>query len=142
MEEPHSSLALVLLLDQFPRNVFRGSPESYSSDAKALRVSTYALAKGFDRRVPLLRQQFFYLPFMHDETLQSQVAGKALYESCAHRCGGDVETRTCIEDAGKWGQSHLDVILRFGRSPSRNEVLGRRSTDEEIEFLKKHPGGF
>ena len=141
--EPDSSLALVILLDQFPRNIFRGSPESYSSDAKALKVATRAIAQGFDRRVPLLRQQFLYLPFMHDETLSSQVAAKALYESCAQRCGGDDgETRTFIENAGKFGQQHLDVILRFGRFPSRNGVLGRKSTDEELAFLREHPMGF
>ena len=142
IQEPDSTLALLLLLDQFPRNIFRGSPESYSSDPKSLNVTIQAIAKGFDRRVPLIRQPFFYLPLMHDETLLSQIAGKALYENCAQRCGGDLEAKKSVESGREYGEKHMDVIMRFNRFPSRNKVLGRKSTDDELEFLKEHPNGF
>ena len=141
-ENPNSALALLLLLDQFPRNIFRGSPQSYSSDLKALGVATWAIAKGFDRQVPPIRQLFFYLPFMHDELLLSQVAGKALYENCRSRCGDDVEAKKFVENEADWAQKHMDVIQRFGRFPARNQVLGRESTREELEFLKENPRGF
>ena len=141
-QNPDSTLALLLLLDQFPRNIFRGSPESYQSDSKALKVATEAIAQDFDRQVDLLGQPFFYLPFMHNETLVGQVAGRALYENCVRRCGNESDAKKFAQNGAVWGQQHLEVIARFGRFPSRNIALQRESTKEEIEFLKENPQGF
>jgi len=141
-EQPHGALALIVLLDQFSRNIFRGSPLSYSSDSVALEVATEAIAKGFDREVTHLQQSFFYLPLMHSESLLGQIAALSLYENLCHRCEPDSMSKEYAESSTQFSRLHRDVIMRFGRFPSRNEVLGRISTPEEIKFLKEHPSGF
>jgi uncharacterized protein (DUF924 family) len=138
--EPKGTLALILLLDQFPRNIFRGSPLSFSSDAQALKVATVAIARGFDRQLPYPQQSFLYMPLMHDESLLSQIALLALYESALARCGHDPELAEDWKKAIKFAHSHREPILNFGRFPSRNEILGRKSTPEEIAYLKEKPG--
>lgn len=127
-EQPQGALALIVLLDQFPRNIFRGSDLSYSSDSMALEVATEAIAKGFDREVTHLQQPFFYLPLMHSENLLSQVAALSLYENLCHRCEPDSMSKEYAMSSTKYSGLHRDVIMRFGRFPSRNEVLGRVST--------------
>lgn len=147
---PRGSLALLLLLDQFPRNIFRGSPDSYAADPKAVRVASRGVARGFDRHVGALQSMFFYLPFMHAEDLARQVAGVALYEGLLARCvQGDTDKEKETDDVTrmvdqslKFAKAHRDVILWFGRFPSRNECLGRESSPEEREFLRRNPGGF
>ena len=139
---PDGTLALLILLDQFPRNLFRGSGESYSSDAQARDVAAVGVAKGFDHQVPYIRQPFFYLPFMHDEHLLGQIAAKAFYAEYGRRCEADEDAIRFARISGEMTQKHMDVILRFGRFPARNEPMGRESTEEEKEFLKENPGGF
>ena len=141
-EKPQGALALVILLDQFCRNLHRRSPESYSADSKALDISIKALAKGFDRELPLTQQSFFYTPFMHNESMIGQIASKALYEGLVSRCGDDVKAKTFAGSSIHFSQKHMDVISRFGRFPARNEALGRKSTPEEIAYLKENPTGF
>lgn len=140
--QPASTLALVLLLDQFPRNIYRGSPESFSSDAQALNITTEAIAKGFDRHVSLFQQFFLYLPFMHDEKLLTQVASQAMLELLVKRCDPESEEAKFSQQSLHFGEKHRDCVLRFGRFPSRNKVLGRESTSEEIAYLKEFPDGF
>ena len=122
------ALALVIVLDQFPRNMFRGLAEAFSSDALALEVASRALARGVDARTgpPLL--QFLYLPFMHSEGLADQVRCVALF-----RGGDDPENL-------RYAEEHADIIRRFGRFPHRNRALGRTTTPEEQAFLDA--GGF
>ena len=141
-EDSTGTLALILLLDQFPRNIFRGSPLSFSSDSQALKIATKGIAQGFDRQVPERQQAFFYLPMMHDETLLGQIAGIAMFESLLARCNPDSEMAKRANRNVHFAKSHLHCILHFGRFPSRNEILGRESTPEEIEYLKDHPSGF
>jgi uncharacterized protein (DUF924 family) len=141
-EQPKGVLALLILLDQFPRNLYRGSPLSYSSDQMAMNITTEAIAKGFDREVEFMQQLFFYLPLMHDENLLTQVACLALIETMAARCSSNPDLTYFMEQATKATKSHLSCILRFGRFPSRNECLGRISTPEELEYLKEYPSGF
>ena len=142
-EEPKGSLALIVLLDQFSRNIYRGSLESYSADAKAVDVTTRAIAEGFDKNMPLIQQSFFYLPYMHSESLLGQIAAKGMYEGLALRCsGGDPKARDFANTSVEMAQKHMDVIAEFGRFPARNKALGRESTTEEIAFLKEHPHGF
>lgn len=127
MQTPHGALALVLLLDQFPRNAFRGTARVYATDAQARDAADAAIARGFDRQVEDGLRRFFYLPFMHSESLVDQERCVALNEGAG-------------PDALRWARHHRDVVARFGRFPHRNAVLGRTSTPEEERFMAE--GGF
>jgi uncharacterized protein (DUF924 family) len=127
-DAPEHALALVIVLDQFPRNMFRGDKCSYATDPLARAVVERALARGFDRQVPALERRFFFLPFMHSENAADQARCLALAESY-----GD-------EEFSKHAELHLDIIRRFGRFPHRNPALGRCTTAEEQAFLDG--GGF
>lgn len=122
------ALALLILLDQFPRNMFRGSARTFATDPLARDIAARAIDRGFDRAVPDNMRNFFYLPFQHSETLADQERGLALY-----RAWGDA-------DNIKWADIHADIIRKFGRFPHRNDVLGRQTTAEEQAFLDG--GGF
>lgn len=125
---PEGALAVIILLDQFSRNMFRGSPHSFASDAKALAIAKYALAEGFDKNYNDQQKQFLYLPFMHSENIADQDMSITLYE----KLGND--------SALDFAHQHRDIIAKFGRYPHRNAVLSRVSTAEELEFLKTHSG--
>ena len=125
---PESALALLIVLDQFPRNMFRGSPRSFAADALALAVAKRAVARGFDRKLELPKRNFFYLPFEHSENLEDQERGVALSRQYAD------------ENTLKYAELHADIIRRFGRFPHRNAILGRSTTPEERAFLDA--GGF
>jgi uncharacterized protein (DUF924 family) len=131
---PESCLALVILLDQFPRNLFRGTPEAFAADARALAAARHALERGFDAGMPPARRLFFYLPFEHSENLDDQRRSVALAEPFRALPG--------FEDIHDYALRHLRVIERFGRFPHRNAVLGRESTPEEEEFLKQPGSSF
>ena len=120
---PDEALALVIVLDQFPRNMFRGDAKSYSADGLARVVAGRAIARGYDRQVPPDNRQFLYLPFEHSENLADQDRCCALF-----RFIGDAEHL-------KWADLHADIIRRFGRFPHRNDVLGRATTLQERAFL-------
>ncbi|MHB0950557.1 MAG: DUF924 family protein [Allorhizobium sp.] len=121
------ALALLLLLDQFPRNLYRGSAHSYATDGLARAVARRALEKGFDRKVDPILRPFFYLPFEHSESIEDQHLCIRLFE--AHR------DETGDEETLKWAVIHCDIIERFGRFPHRNEALGRDTTAEEQAYL-------
>jgi len=120
-------LALCILLDQMPRNMFRGDARAFTTDEKALAVAEHALARGFDAGLPAERKQFLYLPFMHAETLSNQLRALALFES-----QGMPRNR-------RYAEEHVAIIRRFGRFPHRNAVLGRESTEAEIAYLDEAP---
>jgi uncharacterized protein (DUF924 family) len=122
------SLALLILLDQFPRNIFRGSVRAFATDPLALALADRAIARGDDRRVPRELRTFFYLPHQHAEDLAAQERGVAHY-----RAAGD-------SNGLKWAEEHADIIRRFGRFPHRNPILGRTTTAEEQAVLDS--GGF
>ena len=125
---PEGALALLILLDQFPRNIFRASPRAFAADPLARAVADRAIARGFDQLTQASERQFFYLPFEHSEDLADQERAIALL-----RALGDA-------DLLKWANLHADIIRRFGRFPHRNSVLGRTTTPEEQAFLDG--GGF
>jgi uncharacterized protein (DUF924 family) len=127
-ETPEGALALLLLLDQFPRNMFRGSPHAFATDPLARRVAREAVDRGFDTQVAPELRQFFYLPFEHSEHLADQDHGVTLCTA-----SGDA-------DLVKWATIHRDIIARFGRFPHRNESLGRTTSEVEQAFLDE--GGF
>ena len=122
------ALALLILLDQFPRNMFRGDARAFATDPLARAVAAGAIVRGFDSQVPKDLRGFFYLPFEHSEDLADQERGIAFYKAA-----GDA-------DGLKWAEIHADIIRRFGRFPHRNAVLGRATTPEEQKFLDD--GGF
>lgn len=123
-----SSLALVLLLDQIPRNVFRGSAHAYATDPMARSVAERAIGHGFDLQVEPEMRTFFYLPFMHSEAMLDQQRAVELYQALD------------APGADKWALHHHAIIERFGRFPHRNRLLGRATTPAEQAFLDQ--GGF
>jgi uncharacterized protein (DUF924 family) len=122
------ALALVILLDQFPRNLFRESPHAFATDPLARRHAREALARGFDKATGAMMRPFFYLPFMHSEDLADQERSIALFTAL-----GD-------EEQLRYAVLHRDIIARFGRFPHRNRALARATSPQEQEFLAG--GGF
>jgi uncharacterized protein (DUF924 family) len=127
-EAPQTCLALILLLDQLPRNLFRQSPLAYATDAAALATARDAIARGFDRAVAPVRRCFFYLPFQHSESLADQ--------ETALRVHADLPDHPDKAHFVEAARRHHEIIARFGRFPHRNDILGRPSTREEREFLR------
>lgn len=127
-ESPLSSLALIVVCDQFPRNLFRDSPRAFESDAMALACARDMVASGWDHRLLGVQRQFVYLPFEHSEDLAMQRESMRLFGELAREPGR--------ADLLEWARKHFVIIERFGRFPHRNAVLGRASTPEEVEFLK------
>ncbi|KAI0146229.1 DUF924-domain-containing protein [Xylariaceae sp. FL1272] len=143
VQTPDGTLALLLLLDQLPRNLYRGTPAAYASDGTAVDVAVDAIARGDDRRVSLDRQMFFYLPLMHSESMLAQVGCLGLYQSMASRAELGSPMRELLDGAVDMCQIHVDTVRRFGRFPGRNAALGRKNTEEERDFLlEKGPRGF
>ena len=122
-------LALILLLNQFPRNIFRGEAQSYAYDAKARAVARLALGMGLDKVLSPVERIFIYLPFEHSEDLDDQIRSVALFKTLP-----PVSWR---DEAIDYAIRHHDIIVRFGRFPHRNAVLGRASTAEELAFLQE-----
>jgi uncharacterized protein (DUF924 family) len=119
-------VALCVLLDQMPRHMFRGAPQAFATDHKALDVAARAVDLGFDQELPPEQRQFLYLPFSHSERLADQLRAAALFEAAQ------------LSDALAYVRDHhLAIIRRFGRFPHRNAILGRPSTPEELEFLAR-----
>jgi uncharacterized protein (DUF924 family) len=127
-ETPEGALALVIVLDQLPRNMFRGRARMYEGDPLALAAAKRALAHGFDEQVPRSDRRFFYLPLEHSEDLDDQ-------ERCV-----ELSRRYGDDEFTKYAEQHADIIRRFGRFPHRNPILGRTTTPEEQAFLDG--GGF
>jgi uncharacterized protein (DUF924 family) len=123
------SLALLILLDQFSRNMFRGDAEAFAEDEKAVAVARIAIVKDQDQEIPPPAQQFFYLPFMHSEDLAVMDYGI-----------GMLGTRTKLDDTLFHMKAHRRVIERYGRFPHRNEALGRESSDAEKDYIES--GGY
>lgn len=130
---PEGACARIVLLDQFPRNMFRGDPRSFATDGQALALARRMLSDGSDRMLPTpWHRVFCYLPFEHAESLSDQDISVRETSALRDDSGGKVDT---VE----WAIKHRDVIARFGRFPHRNAVLGRASTPDELAFLKQ-PG--
>jgi uncharacterized protein (DUF924 family) len=127
-QSPDGAYALILVLDQFPRNMFRNDARTFATDKQAKAVAERAIARGFDQQTPLAERQFFYLPFEHSEAMADQERCCALVKALGNA------------DLLQWAELHADIIRRFGRFPHRNKVLGRATTPEEQAFLDG--GGF
>jgi uncharacterized protein (DUF924 family) len=136
-ESMPSLLALVLLLDQLSRNLFRRQARAFAGDARAEALVQAALAAGADKHLPLIGRVFFYMPLMHSESLASQEQCVRLFEALLEEA--PPEHREAIADNLRFAQEHRDTVARFGRFPHRNAVLGRENTAEETEFLRDGP---
>ncbi len=122
---PEGCLALIITLDQFPRNMFRNLPQSFETDSKALSLTKYALDNKMDKSLNLEQKQFLYMPLMHSENLNDQELSVTLF----------------LYD-NTYAKRHWEIIKNFNRFPHRNKILGRRSTKEEIEFLQTPNSSF
>lgn len=117
------SLALVIIMDQLPLNMFRGEPESFSTEQQAINVSKLAISNGFHHQITPQQQAFLYLPLMHSENIEDQDLSVTLFQQAG------------LEANLRFARHHRDIIKRFGRFPHRNQILGRHSTAEETDYL-------
>lgn len=131
--EPRSCLALVLVLDQFPRNIHRAKPAAFAYDASALEVTRRGLAAGHPQALATIEQVFFLMPFQHCEDLACQRAGVAHFERMVENAAP--EWREVALGVLDYARLHLEIVERYGRFPHRNAILGRVSTAQEIEYL-------
>jgi uncharacterized protein (DUF924 family) len=128
LDTPRQTLAYVIVLDQFSRNMFRGSARMFEGDARALAAARQALDCNFDRELSRNERMFLYMPFMHSEDIADQERSVKLFSS--------------LHEWLRYAEEHREIILRFGRFPHRNALLGRPSTSEELEFLKQPGSAF
>jgi len=135
-ESDRGLVALVVLLDQFSRNIHRGTADAFSGDARALALACATVDSGRHLRLPAIHRVFLYMPLEHSEELSHQRRCVALFEALADECPREEVANFC-----RYAIAHLDVIERFGRFPHRNTLLGRSSSEEELDYLEKH-GGF
>ena len=126
-DDPRTALAAIIVLDQFSRNMFRGEAKAFATDSLALFIARHAVERDHDAAVPEQWRHFFYMPFMHSETVSDQEHCVALFSALSG-------------DSVKYAIEHRDIIARFGRFPHRNEVLGRKTTAPEQAFLSEHKG--
>lgn len=118
---PEGTLSLIILLDQFPRNMFRGHPKSFSTDSKALSITKEVIAKGLDKNLSTEYKQFLFMPLMHSENLEDQNLSAQLFINDPY--------------SHEYAKRHMEIIKKFGRFPHRNVILGRISKEEEVSFL-------
>jgi uncharacterized protein (DUF924 family) len=133
-EDAESCLALVIVLDQFPRNMFRGDGRTHAADGIALESSKYAVEHALDRELPAFQRMFLYMPFMHSENREDQRHSVELFELLADEPGAP--------DVTSYAVGHREIVERFGRFPHRNGILGRETTPEEAEFLQTEGSSF
>lgn len=120
---PRGCLALAIVLDQFPLNMFRGETRSFSTEQAAVETSKFAIAQGYDREIPVEQRGFLYLPLMHSENLTDQDLSVQMFEQPG------------LEGNLRWARHHRELVRKFGRFPHRNAILGRESSPEEIAYL-------
>ncbi len=130
-ETPEGALATILLLDQFTRNMWRGTPRAFIGDGLALALADRTVAAGRDRLLDPIQRVFVYLPFEHAESLTEQERSVALYQALAAEHPGEQVYAETLD----YAERHAEIIRRFGRFPHRNAILGRRTTAEEASFL-------
>ena len=122
-DSPAGCLALTIVLDQFPLNMFRGTAKSFSTEQQAVAVTKHAIAQGFDRPIDKTQLAFLYLPLMHSEDLADQGLSVALFEAAG------------LENNLRFARHHREIVRRFGRFPHRNAILGRTNSTEELAYL-------
>lgn len=123
MESAQGCLALIIILDQLPLNMFRGMAKSFSTELQAIKVAHHAIEKGFDKIISKQQLAFLYMPLMHSEKLDDQDLSVRCFELAG------------LDENAKFAMHHRDIVRRFGRFPHRNEVLGRESSEQELTYL-------
>ncbi|MEM7400650.1 MAG: DUF924 family protein [Pseudomonadota bacterium] len=121
--DAESALALVIVLDQFPLNMFRGKTKSFTTESDAIEVAHYAITNNFDKNLTKIKLPFLYMPLMHSENLNDQILSVKLFKKAK------------LESNLRFAEHHREIIKQFGRFPHRNIILGRTSTNEELEYL-------
>ena len=132
--EPNSCLALLIVLDQFSRNLFRNTPKAFSADAQALAIAQNAIHQGFESQLLPIQRWFLYLPFEHSENWDDQQRSLELWES--------LRDHEPSADSIRYADQHAEVIYKFGRFPHRNKILNRPSTESELIFLQQPGSSF
>ncbi|MFN7143959.1 MAG: DUF924 family protein [Myxococcota bacterium] len=132
--DPAGTLAAVIVLDQLPRNAFRGTARAFATDARALRLATDGIARGFDAATGIHQRAFLYLPFQHAEDIAAQERSVALYEALVADAVG-TPGESLARGYLAYAEAHRDIVARFGRFPGRNPALGRPDTAEEAAWL-------
>ncbi|KEQ12149.1 DUF924 family protein [Endozoicomonas numazuensis] len=140
LESAEGRLAAIIVLDQFPRNMFRGDPKSFQHDHNALALSREGVEKGYPDQLSELQQTFFIMPFMHSESLEDQDQCVRLFEKILG--GAEEACKSYIAGSLEFAVKHRDIIEKFGRFPHRNSILGRASSDEELSFLQQPGSSF
>ncbi len=139
-DNPRGCLAFIILTDQFPRNMYRGLPGAFANDGLALLASLEGQKRGFDISLTYVERWFFYMPIMHSEDIEIQKRSVELFYTLAKQA--PQELREILDGTYKYALRHFKIIERFGRFPHRNKILGRESTEKEIEFLKGPDSSF
>lgn len=140
-ESPKSCLSLIILLDQFSRNLFRNEPRAFDQDYRAKEHCYGALERQFDLKLSAIENTFLYMPLMHSELISDQELCVSLFDALVKK----TEARTVrdyLQVSYDYAVRHRDIVLRFGRFPHRNKILGRQSTNDEAEFLKQPNSSF
>lgn len=139
-KEPRGTLALIILLDQLSRHIYRDTPRAFAQDQKALDLCLYGIQHEFDHALSLIERVFFYIPLMHSENIEMQATAIRAYQILVNLAFP--ETRSIYENFLNYAVKHYEVIKQFGRFPHRNEILGRSSTNEELDYLKNRDVNF
>jgi len=137
-----STLALIILLDQFSRNIYRGTAKAFAHDSIALEICLRGIEKGFDTRLHPVERLFFYMPLEHSEDLEIQKKSVEYFFMMEKLYPTPLSLASMASEFRKYAEMHYVIIEKFGRFPHRNEILGRESTPEEIEFLKQPGSSF
>ena len=135
-------LALIILLDQFSRNIYRGTYKAFSQDEMSLQICTEGIGKGFDKELHPVKRIFFYMPLMHSEDIAMQEKSIECFSKLTEELKKPESVANIVSDSYEYALKHYEIIKRFGRYPHRNEILGRESTKEEIEFLNEPGSSF
>ena len=139
---PDGTLALIIVLDQFSRNVFRNSAKSFTQDKMALKISNACIKNSYDLELEPIMKSFIYMPYMHSEDINDQLESLKKYDELEKESRSNPELHRIIVQSKDFAQKHYEIIKKYGRYPHRNSILGRKSTDEEIEFLKTKGSSF
>jgi uncharacterized protein (DUF924 family) len=140
LDTARGSLAYVIVLDQFSRNMFRGTAQMYAEDDRALSAAKRAVERGLDTELATDERVFLYMPFMHSEEVEDQRRCVQLFEQLADELSGPAQERARFNT--KFAHQHRDIVEKWGRFPHRNAILGRETTAEEREFLKQPGSSF
>jgi len=139
---PRGTLALIIVVDQYPRNMYRDTPKAFEGDKVALKACLEGIKKGFDTKLHPLERVFFYMPLMHAEELQVQMTSLECFTILEKLYTSPPSIASIISTSKAYAEKHYLIIEKFGRFPHRNEIIGRKSTPEEVKFLKESGASF